>query len=161
MNGLVEKYPDRINIIDYSNGRGNSNKYRIMLVAGRLADWVIVNTGRASATQKVRVYVWDNTYPRQSPDKDKTLNDNEQIWLEQGGKFNGSICIDNIHSNSSLGDQYAARALALLNDVVTVKLVNTISKYIPEQALSGKVESRFLLPVGEMDAESLDWGQIL
>jgi len=161
MNGLVEKYPDRINIIDYNNGRGNSNKYRIMLVAGRLADWVIVNTGRASATQKVRVYVWDNTYPRQSPDKDKTLNDNEQIWLEQGGKFNGSICIDNIHSNSSLGDQYAARALALLNDVVTVKLVNTISKYIPEQALSGKVESRFLLPVGEMDAESLDWGQIL
>tara|TARA_R110000744_G_scaffold285914_1_gene397251 strand:- start:1737 stop:3125 length:1389 start_codon:yes stop_codon:yes gene_type:complete len=158
MNGLVEKYPDRINIIDYTHARGQ--EYRIMLVAGKLADWVIVNTPRTSDTQKVRVFVWDNTFPRDN-DTDRELNDNEEIWMKQGGKFNGSICIDNIHSNSSLGDQYAARALALLNDHVTVKLVNTIEKYIPEQARLRRVESRFLLPVAEMDAQSLNWGQIL
>jgi hypothetical protein len=164
MNGLVEKYPDRINIIDYTN---NGNEYRIMLVAGRLADWVIVNMQRTSDTQKVRVFVFDNSFPRSKralallDDADMGLNDNEEIWMKQGGKFNGSICIDNIHSNSSLGDQYAARALALLNDHVTIKLVNTIQKYVPEEARRREFESRFLLPVAEMDAESLDWRQIL
>ena len=31
---------------------------------------------------------------------------------------------------SSLGDQFAARAMALLNDNMTIQIVNTIKRYI-------------------------------
>ena len=62
----------------------------------------------------------------------------------------GPICIDNIHDNSSVGDQYAARALALLNDDVTVELVYTIARYLPSAVREGKIESRF------EDFDSLD-----
>ena len=47
-----------------------------------------------------------------------------------GGQLIGPICIDNIHRNSSKGDQFAARAMALLNDKMTVSMVNTIKSYI-------------------------------
>ena len=40
----------------------------------------------------------------------------------QHGIIKGPICIDNMTKNSSVGDQFAARALALLNDKITIKL---------------------------------------
>ena len=46
------------------------------------------------------------------------------------GSWKGPICIDNMTGGSSLGDQFVARALALLNDTMTVKIVNTIRRYI-------------------------------
>ena len=65
------------------------------------------------------------------------------------GQLRGPICIDNIHANSSLGDQYAARALALLNDTTTIKLVNTIDKYLPRKLIENKAESRFPFELGK------------
>ena len=59
-----------------------------------------------------------------------------------GGQLIGPICIDNIHRNSSKGDQFAARAMALLNDKMTVAMVNTIKSYIPKEILEGKKECR-------------------
>ena len=59
------------------------------------------------------------------------------------GQLRGPICIDNIHDNSSVGDQYAARALALLNDDITVKLIYTIGRYLPDSLKEGNAESRF------------------
>ena len=44
--------------------------------------------------------------------------------------WRGPICIDNMARGSSVGDQFVARALALLNDTVTVKIVNTIGRYL-------------------------------
>ena len=79
--------------------------------------------------------------------------------------FKGPICIDNIHSNSSLGDQFASRALALLNDKLTVKLIYTIDRYIPDSCTEEDEECRLFkttnIPLAELDAESLDWGKIL
>ena len=46
-----------------------------------------------------------------------------------GGSLRGPICIDNMHKNSSLGDQYASRALALLNDEASMKMVSTLRSY--------------------------------
>ena len=46
------------------------------------------------------------------------------------GSWKGPICIDNMASNSPIGDQFAARALALLNDSFTIKIVNTIRSYL-------------------------------
>ena len=53
-----------------------------------------------------------------------------------GGDFRGPICIDNIHTNSSTGDQFAARALALLNDKLMLDRVYTIKKYMPSKVLN-------------------------
>ena len=53
---------------------------------------------------------------------------------EESGKrechWKGSICIDNLTNGSSLGDQFATRALAFINDSITIKMVGTISSYI-------------------------------
>ena len=44
--------------------------------------------------------------------------------------WTGPICIDNMARGSSLGDQFATRALAVLNDNMTVASVNTIKGYL-------------------------------
>ena len=101
--------------------------------------WAIFERRSVSETQKVGVYV----------------------WKASENKWSGSICIDNIHSNSSLGDQFAARALALLNDSITVKLVHTIKRHIDEDVLSGDNESRFPVPIPEMDKDTYNWREHL
>ena len=49
--------------------------------------------------------------------------------------FMGPICIDNQQNDVSLGDQYAARALALLNDKQTLELVSTLRGYQTYKAI--------------------------
>ena len=41
---------------------------------------------------------------------------------------------------SPLGDQFAARALALLNDSFTIKIVNTIKSYISAEPNEYRVD---------------------
>ena len=141
MASLEVKYPDRINIIKHDNKT-------IMLVAGKLGDWAITATGNGnrSATQKVQVYFYD------------TCTGDADV-------FKGPICIDNIHSNSSLGDQFASRALALLNDTLTVKLIYTIDRYIPNDCTEENDECRIFkttkIPLAELDGDSLDWSKLL
>ncbi len=142
MRSLVDKYPDRINLISieepsYSDGK--PREYKVMVVSGKMCDWAIFERKSVSETQKVGVYV----------------------WKASENKWSGSICIDNIHSNSSLGDQFAARALALLNDSITVKLVHTIKRHIDEDVLSGDNESRFPVPIPEMDKDTYNWREHL
>jgi len=136
MESLVVKYPDRINLFDVKDGEISK---KVMLVSGKMCDWALFDRRNSSATQKVAVYV----------------------WKASENKWSGSICIDNIHSNSSLGDQFAARALALLNDSLTVKLVHTISRHIDEDVLSGEKESRYPIPIPEIDEETYNWREHL
>ena len=61
-----------------------------------------------------------------NPEKAKPLPErptNEYTWK-------GPICIDNMAPDSPIGDQFGARALALLNDTMTIKIVNTIKRYL-------------------------------
>ena len=51
---------------------------------------------------------------------------------EFGYKWSGPICIDNLSSGASVGDQFAARAFACMNDPMLIKLVSTVGRYIPE-----------------------------
>jgi hypothetical protein len=132
MASLVVKYPNRIKIIDYVVDTNPNQHYQIMLVRGKLCDWIIVNSTYKTQIQKVKTFAFISS----AYEYNKTLSP------ILGGTFKGPICIDNVHANSSLGDQYAARALALLNDNVTIKLVNTISKYIPKEILKG--EAKFI-----------------
>ena len=52
--------------------------------------------------------------------------------------WRGPICIDNMTRDSPLGDQFAARALALLNDTFTIKIVSTIGRYLIKKPNSNK-----------------------
>ena len=54
--------------------------------------------------------------------------------------WNGPICIDNLAPDSPLGDQYAARALALINDNITIGIVNTIKRYITDGDNENRVD---------------------
>ena len=56
-------------------------------------------------------------------------------------RWKGPICIDNMSAGSSVGDQFVARALALLNDTMTVALVNTIKSYIKTNENEGRNEN--------------------
>lgn len=145
MKELTQKYEGRIKMFDYKN---NS----VMVVRGKLCDWAIIDSTYKTNIQKVKTYVFvhaDYFTGEMQTVKNEFLN----------GQLRGPICIDNIHDNSSVGDQYAARALALLNDNITLDLVYTIARYIPEKVREGKGESRF--DNFDMLHESTAWEAII
>ena len=111
-----------------------------MLVRGKMADWIIIDSEFKTQIQKVKTYVYI-TKASLDEESDRFRRYSEGRKLKDG-VLRGPICIDNIHTNSSLGDQYVARALALLNDKTTIELVNTIRRYIPKIILDGMMESR-------------------
>lgn len=124
---LLEQFPDRLKIM-----RGNDGKVSEMLVVGKGYDWKLTSSGSASRTQAVSTYVWQPTHrPIRNDDGNYVLDDdgdNIMEWVDYGWK--GSICIDNINENTPIGDQFASRALALLNDTFTIKMISTIKSYL-------------------------------
>ena len=140
MQDLVDKYPDKIKIVKYQN---THNKWiTAMIVRGKMADWIIIDSAYKTQIQKVKTYLFvhkDCLYGEPAKRRHGNL---QEVGDFDEGLLRGPICIDNVHINTSLGDQYAARALALLNDTVTVQLVNTIQRYVPKDVLEGKMESR-------------------
>ena len=91
--------------------RDEKGTLQTMYVKGRDYDWKLTNNSFKSGIQMVSTFVWQ-------PDTDGN------------GKWRGPICIDNMAEGSPLGDQFATRALALLNDTHTIKIVNTIKTYL-------------------------------
>ncbi len=165
MNSLEIKYPNRIKILEKER---NTHNYKIMLVRGKIADWVIINhSHRHTDTQKVKVYAFVHESLHEM--EQKLIEDNNRrtrssggiAMKSLGGFLRGPICIDNMHRNSSLGDQYASRALALLNDNITVTLVYTIDKYLPKWVLEGEKTSKILIDWDAIDSENEDWEKIL
>lgn len=145
MEELTVKYEGRIKMFDYEN---NS----IMLVRGKLCDWVIIDSTYKTNVQKVKTYAFIHSKHFRPGDYSSLKNE----FLN--GQLRGPICIDNIHENSSVGDQYAARALALLNDDITIGLIYTIGRYLPDTIKEGKLSSRF--ENFDMLHESKAWGVI-
>ena len=88
-----------------------------MFVRGKMADWVLTDSTYKSSIQSVSTYVY--YYSEYEDDRSYA-----EGWLA------GPICIDNMTKHSSLGDQFAARAFALLNDAMTIQLVSTINHYL-------------------------------
>jgi len=102
---MANKHPTRIKMVWDDSGEPQT-----MYVVGNEYDWKLENSAFKSDIQMV------STYVRQP--KDKT-------W-----SWTGPICIDNMAKGSSLGDQFATRALAVMNDNMTVARVNTIKGYL-------------------------------
>tara|TARA_Y100001938_G_scaffold131640_1_gene188975 strand:+ start:6078 stop:7208 length:1131 start_codon:yes stop_codon:yes gene_type:complete len=115
---LLSQYPDRLKATFDANGDLSS-----LYVKGQDYDWKITDTKFKSEIQMVSTYVWQPIRRDEPEDID----------------WRGPICIDNMAKGSSLGDQFAARALALLNDSFTIQIVSTIQRYL----VGSKNENRF------------------
>ena len=140
---LCEQHNGRINAV-----YDNEGVLQTMYVRGRGYDWKLTNNKYKSGIQMVSTYIWQ-------PDKDEavdyaihthegteiedeTIYINNDIWQKK--YWRGPICIDNVANNSPLGDQFAGRALALLNDLITVKMVSTIKGYMIHDANKYRIE---------------------
>tara|TARA_R110002020_G_scaffold451048_1_gene664871 strand:- start:1737 stop:2906 length:1170 start_codon:yes stop_codon:yes gene_type:complete len=123
---LEKQYPSKLAV------KWNKNKKGIiaMAIRGKIADWIITDNEFKSDIQAVSTFLFS---------KDNGTNDRLKY---QTGILKGPICIDNMTKNSSVGDQFAARALALLNDNITVKIVNTISRYLGDCHTEGQNDCR-------------------
>lgn len=127
---LAEQYSDRIKILWYESGESNSLRAKALFVRGKLADWVITDNAYKSDIQAVSTYVFSKEVSNTGKRKFQT------------GFLSGPICIDNMSKNSSVGDQFAARAFALLNDNLTIARVNTVTRYLNERHKVGQQYQR-------------------
>ena len=108
---LLIQYSDKLHGV-HTNGEVHE-----IYVHGHDYDWKLTGDGsQGSSIQMVSTYVW-------APSASEEGEEPEPYWK-------GPICIDNMSEGSSLGDQFAARVLALLNDNLTVGRVSTISRYL-------------------------------
>lgn len=99
------------------------NKLDTLFVRGKDYDWKLeCRNYKSTGTQDVSTYVWQ-----------PTTSEKEVRWR-------GPICIDNANADSSIGDQFAARAMALLNDRFTIEIVSTIKSYIRNRPNKNRVD---------------------
>ena len=113
---LEKQYPDRIKI--------KYGEYTEMYVRGNGYDWKLTDSRYKSEIQNVSTFVW------QPVKTTETLEDGTTTLSLANPNWRGPIYIDNMTKGSSTGDQFAARALALLNDNMTIKVVNTLHRYL-------------------------------
>ena len=121
------QYKDRLKVF------WDNEEVKAILVRGKLADWVITDNQFKSEIQAVSTYVYQNADGELSKYKGAIINN---------GNLKGPICIDNMTKNSSVGDQFAARAFALLNDTHTCSIVSTIKHYLTEDHYDGQTHNR-------------------
>ena len=116
------EYP-QISLVQFKNPLNKA-----LFVRGKVADWVVTDErkGMKQGHQNVNTYMIGN----------KTTMVGTNTW--KGHKIHGPICIDNIHRNSSIGDQLTARALALMNDVSTANQIYTIRDKVSEAEKRGE-----------------------
>ena len=111
---MVNNFPNRLKAIFDNNGIPER-----MYIKGNDYDWKLSNNKYKSDIQMV------STFVRQSKTNRET---GEKEWF-----WSGPICIDNMARGSSLGDQFCTRALAVMNDNMTVARVNTLKSHLKEK----------------------------
>jgi len=119
---MTEKFPTRLftykERVDYQEKMATA-----MLVSGELADYFIVpNRSQNHGHQNVSVFVVHGP--------NTTHGDG---FTRKDYATRGPVCIDNIHNNSSIGDQIMSRALALMNDKAAVNAIHTLRTNLPPE----------------------------
>ena len=115
-----------------------------MAVKGKQLDWIVVDRGYKAGRQDVSTYLIIPTsnfkyersrkvyIPLGETQGLNNLNINN-VWFDKSNKNKylllGPICIDQAHTGISIGDQFAARSMALLNDVHSFEQVSTLRGY--------------------------------
>ena len=109
---------------DYTNIKvGTHGEQKCMFIRGKIADWMVVDSGSKAGIQDVATYVLIEHEDISRQDTAIISNNPNAIW-------NGPICIDNQQTGASVGDQFAARAFAYMNDTLTLTMVSTMSSYL-------------------------------
>ena len=111
---MVNNFPNRIKV--FYDEAGIPDR---MYVKGNDYDWKLTNNKYKSDIQMVSTFVRQSKYNKEDGKKD---------WF-----WSGPICIDNMARGSSLGDQFCTRALAVMNDNMTVARVNTLKGHLKEK----------------------------
>ena len=89
-----------------------------VLVRGKLGDWIIYKNENSSRFQRVSA-----------------------VFVKGFKKYDGPFCIDNLHDNSSIGDQIASRAMILKNDKQAKTMIHTLARVEPTNyRVSDRVE---------------------
>lgn len=148
--GLANRWPDRIKNIDVAknNRNGEEEIHKGMFIKGTKLDWMVYSVQHAAhrnGTQDVSTYCVVSNKNFRIREANEDLEITEQVIAIDGANvpargwpadfepesytLYGPICIDQTQTDVSLGDQYAARALALLNDKATLDMVSTLGTY--------------------------------
>lgn len=114
---MVAQQPERLQLTM------DGKEPQTLLIKGNGYDWKLSNTEFKSDIQMVSTYVSQPNLETDEEGVPKAYEDCQWGWK-------GPICIDNMSKGSSLGDQFATRALALINDTHTIQIVNTIKRYL-------------------------------
>ena len=108
-----------------------------MYVKGIDYDWKLSANGSNSGRQAVSTFVRQKkmVVPQYYSEDDGVLDihnmgEEKERQFKEEWYWSGPICIDNMVGGSSLGDQFCTRALAVMNDNMTVSRVNTIKNYL-------------------------------
>ena len=110
---LDNEYP-QITFMHWPNEQTNA-----LHIRGKVCDWIVsANRGMKRGHQDVSTYRVG-----------KSTDDGVSF---QGHALSHSICIDNLHNNSTANDQLAARAMVLLNDKAAKKMIYTLSGLLEE-----------------------------
>mgnify|MGYP003109504906 CR=1 FL=1 len=134
VNDLLAQHPKRLKA-EYEE----DTLHRIY-IHGKEFDWMLENNRYKSDIQMVSTYIWQPVVSFEKVLNDEGEPTGEEIKIVNSPKWQGPICIDNMSKGSPLGDQFAARALALLNDTFTITIVNTIKRYIVADANEYRVD---------------------
>lgn len=119
---MVEKYPEQLH---YVSQQKEDWTEEVLYVKGQIFDWKLRKNSDKASRQSVHSYIWQ---PRHTDSEDnESPSDSSHQWL-------GPICIDNMTSGTvSIGDQFIARAMPLMNDLHIEKMVYTIKQYISDR----------------------------
>ena len=110
-----------------------------MYIKGKDYDWKLTNNKYKAGIQMVSTYVWQPKRETVVIGIDEEGVDIREVQLIEPD-WKGPICIDNMSEGAPLGDQFAGRALALLNDSFTIKIVNTIKSYLTAEENEYRVD---------------------
>lgn len=150
---LTERFKGKIFEVSMFVESNDDEKQKMaMAVAGKQLDWVVVDRGYKQGRQDVSTYAIFSLSNYRKVTGSSSISwvckDDSGDMPSLSGKHGwecaesknqfltiGPICIDQAHSGISLGDQFASRAMALLNDIHSFKHVSTLSgysRYIPK-----------------------------
>lgn len=143
--GLTERFKGKIYSIQTNFSPTENEVKQTMAVRGKFLDWIVVDAGNSNGgRQDVSTYAvvslsnyvqednyFVNRFPEETNLNSISINNSSVYTGDKGEEYYlmGPICIDQQHQNISLGDQFAARAMALLNDIHSCRQVSTLRGY--------------------------------
>tara|TARA_Y100000816_G_C26102970_1_gene585079 strand:+ start:313 stop:1548 length:1236 start_codon:yes stop_codon:yes gene_type:complete len=121
---MKKEYPDKI-FLEFNE----DNFLKVMYVRGKEFDWKLSTNydrhRKRTGRQAVSTHYWNEKFLC----KDE-LEKIQEEGLEHG-HWQGPICIDNMSKDTPLGDQFAARAFACMNDSALRQMVHTVKSVLP------------------------------